>query len=93
MDRQRQEILEQVLRQLPSGATPDLKVGEESSLAELGLTSLHLITTLLELQRQFGLSEEWCAPVRMPSTVGELVTLVECGLPAALGKPEHERYG
>ena len=79
MDRRRQ-IIERLRNQLPFGIGTDIEIHEEAPLVDLGLNSLHLVTTLLELQREYGLGDEWFAEVAMPCTVGELVTLVERGL-------------
>ena len=78
----RRQIIEQVRNLLPLGVGAEIELHEELALADLGLNSLHLITTLLELQRRYGFGDEWVAPTRMPCTVGELVTLVERGLMA-----------
>ena len=74
------QIVERIRNQLPSGASGEVEIMEESALTDLGVNSLHLITALLELQREYGPSDDWFAQVCMPSTVGELVTLVERGL-------------
>jgi hypothetical protein len=76
----RRQIIERVRNLLPSGVGHQLDMSEESVLSDLGLNSLHLITALLELQREYNLSDEWCTRAPMPCTVGELVTLVERGL-------------
>jgi hypothetical protein len=79
MDRRR-EIIDRLRNQLPVGVGADIEIHEELSLVDLGLNSLHLITTLLELQREYGLGDEWFADARAPCTVAELVSLVESGL-------------
>ena len=78
MDR-RQQIMERIRSLIPDSADPDIAFQEESVLTDFGVNSFHLIAILFELKREYGLSDEWI-PSRMPSTVGELVALVECGL-------------
>jgi acyl carrier protein len=72
----KQEVLESIRLQLPA-ADPDLVISEESVLAELGLTSLHLISLVLALQQQYGLEVDSLVEHGMPITVGDLVTLVQ----------------
>lgn len=79
----RQQIIERVRSLIPNSAAPETAMQEESVLSELGVNSFHLIAMLFELKKEYGLGDEWSLPSRMPSTVCELVTLVECGLSRA----------
>lgn len=52
-------------------------VNGESLLVELGVTSLHLISILLALQREYLLDIESVLRGRMPITVADLSAAVE----------------
>jgi acyl carrier protein len=80
MDR-RQQIMERVQSLIPHSAAPEIEFRDESALSDFGVNSFHLIAILFELKKEYGLGDEWSLPSRMPTTVGELVALVECGLP------------
>jgi len=76
----RQQIIEGIRTRLPFGTDSEIELREDSALADVGLNSLHLITVLLELQREYRLGDDWWTQGGMPNTVGELVNLVERGL-------------
>ena len=75
----REDIIARIRSALPFGADTNVKLADELVLADLGVTSVHLITMLLTLQREYGLDLAQMTYAGMPSTVGELVTLVERG--------------
>ena len=54
-------------------------VSDESVLADLGMSSLNLVTLILTLQRKYDLDLEQMIEQGMPLTVGELVTLLRNG--------------
>jgi acyl carrier protein len=81
MTANRHEILAQIRRQLPIGL--HVNVTEESDLNELGITSLHLITLIMAVQREYNLQRDLLADSGMPNTVGELVSMVEEGIRSA----------
>lgn len=75
----RQTIVRLIKANLPFGADDDSDIGEASILADLGVDSLHLITMLLELQREHDFDVGSLTQYGMPATVGDLVSLVERG--------------
>jgi acyl carrier protein len=77
----RENILARIKAKLPVGADSTGIICEESTLAELGVSSLHLITLLLALQREYSLEMGGIAKYGMPTTMGDLVTLLERGGP------------
>ncbi len=60
-----------------------MEVDEDSVLADLGLTSLHLLTLMLELQRRYGLDMEKLAADGLPVTMKDLVDMLEAGQSAS----------
>lgn len=70
-------MLDRILNHLPIGQRSRNVVTEETTLAEFGVASLHLISLLLELQREFGLDSDALMEADMPTTVGELVALIQ----------------
>jgi len=75
----RAQIVTRIRAALPFGTDNDVKLTDESVLADLGVSSVHLITMLLTLHREYGLDLAQMTHDQMPSTVGELVALVERG--------------
>jgi acyl carrier protein len=73
----RQQVLDRIRRELPFGLDPAMEVSEDSVLADLGLTSLHLLTLMLELQRQYGLDMEKLAAAGLPVTMKDLVDMLD----------------
>jgi acyl carrier protein len=78
----RDDIITRIRANLPFGADSNSEVREESLLADIGVNSLHLITMLLVLQQEYSLDVDQVTPTDMPTTVGDLVTLVERGMAA-----------
>jgi|KBSMisStaDraftv2_1062788.scaffolds.fasta_scaffold186152_2 acyl carrier protein len=72
----RKQVLERIRGQFPFGLDPAMEVDEDAVLADLGLTSLHLLTLMLELQRQYGLDVEKLAEAGMPVTMKDLVDML-----------------
>jgi acyl carrier protein len=75
----RKQVLDRIRGQFPFGLDPSMQVDEDSVLADLGLTSLHLLTLMLELQRQYGLDMERLAEAGLPVTMKDLVDMLEAG--------------
>jgi acyl carrier protein len=73
----RQQVLDRIRRELPFGLDPAMEVNEDSVLADLGLTSLHLLTLMLELQRQYGLDMDKLAAAGLPVTMKDLVDMLD----------------
>jgi acyl carrier protein len=73
----RKQVLDRIREQLPFGLDPAMQVGEDSVLADLGLTSLHLLTLVLELQRRYGLDMEKLAAAGLPVTMKDLVDMLD----------------
>lgn len=69
-------IVERIRAEIPAAGGPD-GFGEDSDLANLGMTSLHLITVLMQLQQEYDFSMDALLDAGLPKTVGDLVTLVE----------------
>lgn len=79
--RTRNEIITRIRAHLPFAADAGCDISEQSELADLGVNSLHLITMLLSLQREYSLDIDRATELgTMPATVGELVTMVEQGM-------------
>lgn len=76
----RQEIINRIRTHLPFGADPNCDISEDSVLADLGVDSLHLITLMLTLQEEFSFNTDSAGRSGLPTTVGDLVALVESGL-------------
>jgi acyl carrier protein len=75
----RQTIVQLIEANLPFGNDTPGEIDEASVLADLGVDSLHLITMLLELQRQHFFDVGIVTQQGMPVTVGDLVSMVERG--------------
>ena len=75
----RKQMHDRIRGQFPFGLDPAMAVNEDSVLADLGLTSLHLLTLMLDLQRQYGLDMEKLAAAGLPVTMKDLVDMLEAG--------------
>jgi acyl carrier protein len=73
----REEVIRTIRASQPDGQTANKILDDGTVLKELGFTSLHLITLLLELQQRFGIDVDRFVESGEPMTVGELVTTVE----------------
>lgn len=69
----KEHILALITEHLPFGASQPGEIREDSQLAELGLDSLHLITLLLRLQREYAMDINAMVEHGMPGTVSELM--------------------
>ena len=78
MSETRKSILASIKDKLPLEVDGDV-IHEESVLAELGMDSLRLITLFLALRREYSLEMRDIAERGLPTTVGDLITLVERG--------------
>jgi acyl carrier protein len=74
----RDAIIARISATLPFGADPS-ELEEDRLLSDLGVTSLHLITLLMTLQQDYSLDVDQMIQAGMPTTVRELVTLIEQG--------------
>lgn len=72
--RTRMEALEIIKTHLPYGIGPGTDFCEDTTLEAIGVTSVHLITMLLTLERTHSVSIHKFAVNGMPTTVGDLVT-------------------
>ena len=77
MKQSRDSILETVTSTLPFAADPAYKLDERTSLAELGVTSLHLVTMLLSLKKEYDLEPALVSELGLSTTISDLVTLVQ----------------
>jgi acyl carrier protein len=73
----RRQVVERVRDYLSSAGVTATTLEETSAFGDMGLTSLDLIVILLDVQREYGLRDDWFADLRFPKTVGELATLIE----------------
>lgn len=76
----KESLLELIKENLPFGADVPGEVREDSLLAELGLDSMRLLNMLLVLQDRYSMDIERMTENGMPSTIADLVTLVERGV-------------
>ena len=76
----RQRIINRIKTHLPFGADANCDIREDSVLADLGVDSLHLITLMLTLQEEFSFDTDSAEQSGLPTTIGDLVALVESGL-------------
>lgn len=72
----REGIMAAIQSNLPLVANSQDDLREESPFAELGVTSLCVITVILELQRTYSLPNEFVTRCGFPATVGDLVSMV-----------------
>jgi acyl carrier protein len=70
-------VLAALRTELPGAVDPSLLEREETIIADLGVSSLQLITVVLTLQRQYGLDADQMIDGGMPVTIGDLVRLVQ----------------
>jgi len=76
-----ESILATVKTHLLFSGDPDVLIGMDSVLSDLGVTSLHLITIILELQREYKLDINCMTADGMPTTVRDLVAVIQRGSP------------
>jgi acyl carrier protein len=74
----KQSVLALIREHLPFGTAVQEDIQEDSQLSELGLDSLHLITMLLMLQREYQIDMCSIAERGMPTTVSELLAVIQC---------------
>jgi hypothetical protein len=68
----------QVIRdELKVGLKLEGDVGEETVLADIGVTSMYLITLAITLNRKYGMSLDGFVKQSTPNTVGELLRALE----------------
>jgi acyl carrier protein len=79
MTETKQDVINRIKTHLPFGADPNCDVREDSVLSDLGVDSLHLITLMLTLQEEFDFDPEGAGRSGLPTTIGDLVALVEGG--------------
>ena len=76
MMQSRKEAIDRIRADFPIPLDTSVDLNEESVLADLGVASLHLITLIMKLKRQCDLDIDQLSEVGMPTTVGDLVTLL-----------------
>jgi acyl carrier protein len=72
----RDNLLERVRKHFPFPLSSPDDIQEGRILADLGLTSLHLLTLVLTLQREYGFDIDQLADIGMPVTVGAMIDLM-----------------
>lgn len=70
-----QDLINLIRARLPAGSHEVVELRDECVLADLGFTSLHLITLLLDVQDSIGFSVDDLAKQGLPVTVGDLLAL------------------
>src|SRR5690349_18226533 len=75
----RRQLLATIREHFPLGSDPAVEVKEESTLTDLRITSLHLISLITTLQDEYNLDVDQIAEHGMPVTMGDLITMIECG--------------
>ena len=73
------DSLAAIRSELQGAVDPTRIVCEDTVLADLGMSSLHVISVALTLQRKYGLSVDRMIERGMPTTVGDLAGLLENG--------------
>lgn len=72
----RRVLLERVRKHIPFPLDSGDELQEDTACADLGLTSLHLLTLVLTLQREYGFEIDKLAETGMPNTIGDLIALM-----------------
>lgn len=70
------DLISQIRDLLPFDIDTTENLGEQSILADLGITSLHLISLLMKLKDRYCLDIDQLAETGMPITIGDLVALL-----------------
>jgi hypothetical protein len=73
----RRQAIERVREHLSSAGVTAPAIEETSAFGDIGLTSLDVLSLLLDVQREYGLPGDWVVNARFPSTVGEFAKLTE----------------
>jgi hypothetical protein len=73
---ERSHVIGRVQKHLSRLGIDSTSVSSSSAFGEIGFTSLDVMTLLLEVQQDFGLTGDWIAYARFPSTVGEFAELL-----------------
>jgi phosphopantetheine binding protein len=79
----RDRAISRIRAHLPSGNDPGCDLREDTVLSDLGVTSLHLITLLTSIQREYHLSSDVVMSGGFPRTVGDILEIIERGAPPA----------
>lgn len=69
------QILTIIRKELPFEIDAGRALNDDTVLTELGCTSMELITVLLTLQREYGITLDAVINGEVPTTVGDLVRL------------------
>jgi len=77
--RTREDIVTLIRSEWPELPGSLLGMADEAILAELGLTSIDLITMVLTLQRKYNLDLDRMIQCGMPVTFGDLVGMICSG--------------
>ena len=72
----RDVVFKRIRSYLPFESDHECNVREEYILADLGVESLHLITMILGLRRDYVLDPDRMTNLTLEMTVGDLVTMV-----------------
>jgi acyl carrier protein len=79
----RQRIMELVEAHLPRSEHLDSNVRDETTLAELGVNSMWILSLFMTLQDEYTFEMEQLVGQGMPVTIGGLVALLETGISAS----------
>jgi len=91
MSETRNRLIDRIRRHFPFGIDKSVDVNEGSRLSDLGLTSIHLLTLVTTLEREYGLDLDQLAETGMPTTIGDLVTMMVASRFNRVGDPSETR--
>lgn len=74
---QKVDTLRVINDELKRGLKLEKDVGEETVLAEVGVTSMYLITLVVTLKRKYGMNLDGFVKRGMPNTIGDLLRTLE----------------
>lgn len=72
----REDLIDLIRKNAPTNPAPDFEITDHTALTELGLTSMHVLTLILALQREYELDVDDVLEAGMPATVGDVATLL-----------------
>jgi len=72
----RNRMLDRIRRHFPFGIDQSVDMNEDSLLSDLGVTSIHLLTLVTSLEREYDFDLDQLADMGMPTTIGDLVTMM-----------------
>jgi hypothetical protein len=77
----RDRAISRIRANLPFGNDPGCDLREDTVLSDLGVTSLHLVTMLTSIQREYRLTSAAVMGGGFPRTIGDILKIIECNTP------------